>query len=832
MPLTLLHGPAGAGKTTELLRLAAQKSIHDPFPDSFFYIVPSPSAVGVTQQKLIQMKGVAGIFIGEHVTTFDRFLLFLLKQNLPRVHTAEKSFVRNAIRKLLFSRNYPSLEKIRGFKSTPDELAATLIQLKKNGLDPVNAKTLFSRAPTADLDDLVRLFADYQALLAELDHFDEGDLTLASLKHLRTGKMRLPDKLKALYIDRLFPVTLGQREIIKELLKNFPELEITLSYSFDYEAKDDAHLYPAYNFLGESAHISRYFRQAQIPSVPSLYGFPDPLAEIEWITVEIEKSCGEGILPDEIGVICPPYPFYEERLADCLSKKGIPWDKRSVPTLKEFFPLKKNLPEQTIPLFLKEKNNFLTMLLAASKAAEEFEDRFAFEEDLLLAHLKEKESWKEEELKSTQIEGKPHTGGVRLLSLAEAIAFNFKKLFVAGFTDKFYPSIRSEHPFFKPEMMQGVEMQEILKSPRYQWHVAKNRLSQVLGRSAHTVLTYPFLLWGNADQLPSRLIPDLPLTPTPIAAKRETQTASKREYPKLRKKTFSMSELETYQKCPFQYYARHHLKLGEEPRDDTDVPLDTAGSFVHRILEKLLKQHLDLYRDSIEYDLYLNRLLAVIPGLVAEEAGRYTELMKTPKALRDLFTARVTLAVGQLMKKEIAALRKGQKKTMPTHFEWAFGKGSVPPLRIKTDSGDILLSGRIDRIDTDPAKKIFTVMDYKTGKCDSMAQIREGESIQIPLYLMAVNSLLYPDYKPAGGLLVGLKDFKPSGFVVEGGGEEELMTKNYRLSEDALGQLKQDLTVKIAGIVKNIQEGFFEPKPKQDSLCRTCDYRNICHYEK
>ncbi|MDO8520205.1 MAG: PD-(D/E)XK nuclease family protein [Deltaproteobacteria bacterium] len=831
MPLTLLHGPAGAGKTTELLRLTAQKSIHDPFPDSFYYIVPSPTAVGGTQQKLIQMKGVPGLFIGEHVTTFDRFLLFLLKQNLPRVHTAEKSFVRNALRKLLFTRKYPSLEKIREFKSTPDELAATIIQLKKNGLDPAGAKTLFARAPTADLDDLIQLFADYQALLAELDHFDEGDLTLASLKLLRTGKMRLPDKLKALYIDRLFPITLGQREIIKELLKNFPELEITLSYSFDYEAKDDAHLYPAYNFLGESAHVSRYFRQAQTQPAPSLYGFPDPLAEIEWIAAEIEKACGEGILPDEIGVLCPPYPFYEERIEDRLSKKGIPWDLRSTPHLREFLPLK-NIPEQTISLFLKEKNDFLALRLAAFAAVEEFETRFAFEEELLLAHMKEKESWKEEELKSTRIEGKPHTGGVRLLNLPEAIAFNFKKLFIAGFTDKFYPSIRSEHPFFKPEMMQGVEMQEILESPRYQWLVAKNRLTQVLGRSAHTVLTYPVLLWGNADQLPSRLIPDLPLAPTPLTAQAEAPTLSKRDYPKLRKKTFSMSELETYQQCPFQYYARHHLKLGEEPHDDTDVPLDAAGSFVHRVLEKLLKQHLDLYRDSIEYDLYLNRLLAVIPGLVADEAGRYTELMKTPKTLRDLFTARVTLAVGQLMKKEIAALRKGQKKTMPTHFEWAFGKGGIPPLRIKTDLGDILLSGRIDRIDTDPAKKIFTVMDYKTGKCDSMAQIREGESIQIPLYLMAVNSLLYPDYKPAGGLLVGLKDFKPSGFVVEGGGEEELMTKNYRLSAEALGQLKQALTVKIAGIVKNIQEGLFEPNPKQDSLCRTCDYRNICHYGK
>ncbi|MDO8520041.1 MAG: PD-(D/E)XK nuclease family protein, partial [Deltaproteobacteria bacterium] len=304
-----------------------------------------------------------------------------------------------------------------------------------------------------------------------------------------------------------------------------------------------------------------------------------------------------------------------------------------------------------------------------------------------------------------------------------------------------------------------------------------------------------------------------------------------RDYPPLRKKTFSISELQTYQKCPFLYYARYHLKLGERFKEETDVAPDTAGSFVHRVLEKLLKLHFDLYRDALEYDLYQNRFLQTVPPLVAAEGERDTELLKIPKPLREIFLSRVSETVIRLMKKEFAALRSGKKKTLPAHLEWMFGKGGVPPLRLKTDDGELLISGRIDRIDA--SDKFFTVMDYKTGECDSISKIREGESFQIPLYVMAVSSLLYPDLKPAAGLLVSLGELsKSSGFALEGSTEEECLPKGNRITSEMLENMKQDLTAKIAGIAKKIQSGAFEPDPQSESLCRFCDYRDICHYGK
>ncbi|MDO8518705.1 MAG: hypothetical protein Q7T11_00905, partial [Deltaproteobacteria bacterium] len=466
MPLTLLHGPAGAGKSTEILRLATQRNIHDPFPDSFFFIVPTASAAETIRQKFLALKKTPGLFIGEQVTTFDRFLLALLKNNLPRVHLAEMSFVRNLIRTLLFSNSYPSLEEIRPFASTPEALAATFLGLKRNGVGPEEARALFARHKTDRLKDFIQIFSDYQALISRLHYFDSGELTLSALKLLRRGELKLPQSVTSLYIDRLFPVTLGQREILKELVKNFPHLDVTLSYSFDYQSADDPHLYPAYGFLGELAETSRYFRGPSPGPQPALLRFANPAHEVQWLIRQIAETLSSGVMPEEIGVVLPSHPYYWEKLCG-----------RKDPVAKS---------------------------LSLSAAREDFEIAWNFENDLLEGKLAP--SWKEDELKKIGPTPLPSPLGIKWLTLSEAPSFNFKKVFIVGFTASLFPELATDHPFFTPEMRQSPEMREILGNPAYQWNLAKNWLAQTLARSEEAVLTYPASLWGNREQLPSRLL--------------------------------------------------------------------------------------------------------------------------------------------------------------------------------------------------------------------------------------------------------------------------------------------------------------------------------------
>src|ERR1051325_10672976 len=52
------------------------------------------------------------------------------------------------------------------------------------------------------------------------------------------------------------------------------------------------------------------------------------------------------------------------------------------------------------------------------------------------------------------------------------------------------------------------------------------------------------------------------------------------------------------------------------------------------------------------------------------------------------------------------------------------------------------IRGKIDRIDMDEAAGIFSVTDYKSGKHASAKDIREGRSLQLPLYLLIAEDML------------------------------------------------------------------------------------------
>jgi len=169
----------------------------------------------------------------------------------------------------------------------------------------------------------------------------------------------------------------------------------------------------------------------------------------------------------------------------------------------------------------------------------------------------------------------------------------------------------------------------------------------------------------------------------------------------------------------------------------------------------------------------------------------------------------------------MALIRQKQKKTLPAWFEWAFGSGGTPPLRLR--HGEIFLTGRIDRIDVDPQQKTFSVIDYKTGEADTTAGVRSGESIQIPVYLMAVQKNLLKDHRPSGGFLVSFKELKTSGICIGGGGDEAILKKNAQITEMEWQNLQETVTSRIAEVVRRINEGEFAPRPSSPSDCRFCD---------
>src|SRR5439155_1824497 len=78
-------------------------------------------------------------------------------------------------------------------------------------------------------------------------------------------------------------------------------------------------------------------------------------------------------------------------------------------------------------------------------------------------------------------------------------------------------------------------------------------------------------------------------------------------------------------------------------------------------------------------------------------------------------------------------------------LERSFGYDGEPPLELPVGERVLRLGGRIDRIDHGPSS--FRVVDYKSGKkpTGKEARLSGGQTLQLPLYVLAGAALLGGD---------------------------------------------------------------------------------------
>jgi ATP-dependent helicase/nuclease subunit B len=304
----------------------------------------------------------------------------------------------------------------------------------------------------------------------------------------------------------------------------------------------------------------------------------------------------------------------------------------------------------------------------------------------------------------------------------------------------------------------------------------------------------------------------------------------KTDYFKTKKHHFSVSEIETYLKCPFKYYAIHHLKLKKNPEEDLEPSPEAKGSLVHRVLQRLLQENDKEYREGLEYETYRQRLIKKLAPLIEEEITKDERFQHTNKTLIDFYAYRVFKTITEVLHREVEAFKNKTKRTIPQYFEWSFGETVQRPLEINTPEGKITLNGRVDRIDIHHSSKNFTVIDYKTGEADSLADIKAGRSIQLPLYLMACQRYLYKNYQPSGAFFYTLKENEVKGFSLEKSADSGTVSDRAQISLDEWNTLVQTTIDVVINTVEKIRAGQFEPAPQKDHICSYCEFSNLCGY--
>lgn len=217
-----------------------------------------------------------------------------------------------------------------------------------------------------------------------------------------------------------------------------------------------------------------------------------------------------------------------------------------------------------------------------------------------------------------------------------------------------------------------------------------------------------------------------------------------------REHIYSVTDLETYAKCPFQYFVDTVLKFSIK-EDETEDELSglEKGSLLHDVLFEFYYSRRDQNRqligqcDEETFKDAETQLNALLNRKAKEQRNSRKEKLISENNLfweTDIDKLRVAL------RKWLTAERINDLSTMPRYFEVNFGQSGEPsdpeiscdkPVRIC----NVYMKGKIDRIDI--GIDSFNIIDYKTGSSTiRMRDILEGRSLQLPVYLQIAAALL------------------------------------------------------------------------------------------
>ncbi len=275
--------------------------------------------------------------------------------------------------------------------------------------------------------------------------------------------------------------------------------------------------------------------------------------------------------------------------------------------------------------------------------------------------------------------------------------------------------------------------------------------------------------------------------------------------------SFSTWNLDTYLKCPLQFYYEHVLELSGKTALSEQVEQMEIGSLVHHVLKKFFetKKNKPLKISGKDYKAIFATCDKVFEETFGEDLGGSVYLIRSQ--------AKVRL-------RDILDLHRAQYKgTVILDCERKYSvRLEIPGL------GMVNIRGRMDRIDRKGSDTI--ILDYKTGttavipssKKFSLEERSEWHktlrSVQLPLYLLL---FLCEDPQSSvtdlntGLMILGSRDIKEE-YLFENGDDRQSLYNQYR---EAIFRLIREILD---------PEHEFNDTADPERYCRYCGYKVIC----
>lgn len=240
----------------------------------------------------------------------------------------------------------------------------------------------------------------------------------------------------------------------------------------------------------------------------------------------------------------------------------------------------------------------------------------------------------------------------------------------------------------------------------------------------------------------------------------------------------SVSRLETYSQCPYQFFLEYGLKL--KKRDTREVTLGDMGSLLHHVVERVFSRVEQRNAEKILVSEEVENCWAKISDeelteLVAQEMKQAVE-QENDSIYTDSHANRQLLRRIQMTAAYAVVDLKNQLlqgKMIPYRFEMTFNRSYADPIcrdlhsaeLILDDGSHMKLSGIVDRLDIcqDEEHVYVKVLDYKSSAKEmDVEKINVGLQLQLLIYTNVVLEVLQREFPnkeiiPAGSLYYGFR---------------------------------------------------------------------------
>lgn len=266
-----------------------------------------------------------------------------------------------------------------------------------------------------------------------------------------------------------------------------------------------------------------------------------------------------------------------------------------------------------------------------------------------------------------------------------------------------------------------------------------------------------------------------------------------------KKVPMSASRMDKYKSCHFSYFMRYGLSA--EPRKPAGFTAPEYGTFVHYVLEQVLKDEMfgqtkisGMECDNADNTAHLHELTQqAVERYVQEELGGMDGQSQRFQYLFHRLLRTVQAVVDNVANELL------HSKFKPISFELGFGHNKeLPPVELTAHGVTISVTGFVDRIDgwEQDGKLHLRVIDYKTGrKTFDLTEVWNGLGLQMLLYLFTLEE--------KGQSLYGIP--------VEGDGvlylpAREAITHGSRTMTDDQLRKKVDKELTRSGLIRNEQQ--------------------------